>query len=236
MIDIHTHTLPEIDDGSSSVSESVEMLRLQYNMGVDTVIATPHFYIEKADPKLFLETRRAAAEKLMTALDGIKERPALAFGAEVQFYPELYSLEELNSFCFSGTRYILVEMPFAKWSEYTYRALERLYTDRGVTPIVAHIERYMGYQSDDVISRLIEANALVQINGNFVISRKTRRKALGMIKDGAVCFIASDCHNLSFRKPNLAEAFGKVTKKLGTAETELLDYWESKVKRHLETI
>lgn len=235
MIDIHTHTLPHIDDGSESVEESLKMLEMQVKQGVDTVIATPHFYIDRAEPNDFLEKRRNAAEKLKKGLENVSERPRMALGAEVQFYSELHSLERLDEFCFSGTKYVLVEMPFAKWSRYTYQALGLLYLDRGITPVIAHLERYISYQDDDVIEKLIDANALIQINSSTITARATRRKALALVRSGAVCFVASDSHGAEHRRPDLGDGYKIITKKLGDEVLDRLEFWEYKVKKHLVT-
>ena len=55
MIDFHTHILPEMDDGSESVEESIQMLELSAGQGVKWMVATPHFYADREDPKTFLE-------------------------------------------------------------------------------------------------------------------------------------------------------------------------------------
>ena len=54
MIDIHTHILPGLDDGSSSIEESEKMLCMLSEQGVDTVVATPHFYIDDTKGEEFL--------------------------------------------------------------------------------------------------------------------------------------------------------------------------------------
>ena len=66
MIDFHSHILPAIDDGSQSVEESLEMLRALKAQGVDTVIATSHFYATHRSPESYLQRRKAAFD---TGLD-----------------------------------------------------------------------------------------------------------------------------------------------------------------------
>ena len=64
MIDVHTHILPGIDDGSKSVEMSLEMLRILASQGVTTVVATPHFYATRNNPESFYEDRQRAREQL----------------------------------------------------------------------------------------------------------------------------------------------------------------------------
>lgn len=234
MIDIHTHILPGIDDGSNCIEESISMLGMLMEQGVGTVVATPHFYIDGMNVESFMNERNKAAERLYNGLKNVDKRPRIALGAEVEFYNELYSLDILEDLCISGTKYVLVEMPFVRWNDYTYQALGKLSFSRGITPIIAHIERYMDMQKNDVIDRLIEVDALIQINSGFVTGKGTRRKALSMIKKGMVCYIGSDCHNTTSRKPDIGEAYSIIYNKLGSKGIDTLEYWGSVIERKVK--
>ncbi len=236
MIDIHTHILPELDDGSGSVGESIEMLDVLSNQGVGTVVATPHFYIDETDPEAFLKLRNESAEKLKDAISQDVLRPKIALGAEFQFYSEIYNLDCLEDFCISGTRYILLEMPFSTWTEYTFQAIEHLYSERHITPIIAHLERYLLFQNKfSFIPRLKETHALVQINSEFILNKYTRRKALGLIKKDVVHFVASDTHDLLVRPPKILDALTVVSDKLGKDYLAKLDFWENKLTENIIT-
>ncbi len=237
MIDIHTHILPKLDDGSRSVEESRKMLDMLSEQGVDTVVATPHFYIDGTDVDRFLELRNASVKKLTDAIEA-NSRPKLALGAEVQFIPELYTMDNIEKLCFGGTRYMLFEMPFATWTGYTYKALEKIYTARGIKPIIAHVERYLEFQEEDgaeVLRRLKETNALIQINSSFLASRSTKRAALKLVKKGYISFMGSDCHNTDTRAPELRAGFDVIYKKMGESGLDSFAYWEEKLKKNLET-
>ena len=69
MVDFHTHILPGIDDGSRKTEESLELLRLERKMGVDTVVLTPHFYADENCPARFLERRSRAWDRLREQLE-----------------------------------------------------------------------------------------------------------------------------------------------------------------------
>ena len=236
MIDIHTHILPELDDGSRSVNESIDMLGMLSKQGVDTVVATPHFYIDNTNPNEFLEEREKSIEKLKKAIVGIKERPHIAVGAEVQFYPGLYNMEEIHKFCIGGTRYLLVEMPFSVWTQHIYYALEHLYTECGIVPVIAHVERYAEFQEDgDFINRLKAAHAMIQVNASFFIERATRRKAVALFKKDGINFIGSDAHSSEYRAPNMDKAVEVIQKKLGMRGLDVLGYWEEKIKENMTT-
>lgn len=238
MIDIHTHILPELDDGSRSVEESRKMLKALSDQGVDTVVATPHFYIDGTTLESFLEDRKASLKKLIGNVPR-NERPALAVGAEVQFFADMYTMENIEQLCISGTPYMLVEMPFSAWSGYLYKALNQLYVAKGIIPVIAHVERYLEFQDEDgedVIRRLKNANALIQINSSFLTFRGTRRSALKLVKKGLINFMGSDCHSIEYRPPEIRAGYDIIFKKLGERGVDAFAYWAEKIKEKIETV
>ncbi len=231
MIDIHTHILPEMDDGSSNVEESIKMLGMLSEQGVDTIVATPHFYIDKAEPAEFLKRRNECFKKLSGEICKMDNRPKIALGAEVQFYSDLSSFDRIEEFCIGGTNYILIEMPFFPWNGYTYQTLNHLSMSRRIIPVIAHLERYFDFVNEkEVVLKLKEAGALIQINADFIIDRTTRRKALNLIKQDCVSFLGSDCHNVTSRPPDMDEAADIIRKKLGDRGFDMLKYREEKLK------
>ena len=83
MIDWHTHILPEMDDGSQDVAESISMINMLVSQGINTVIATPHFYANDETVDSFLERRKKALELLMAELP--EGPPEIKLGAEVRY-------------------------------------------------------------------------------------------------------------------------------------------------------
>ncbi len=238
MIDIHSHILPEMDDGSRSVEESKKMLDSFWEQGVEAVVATPHFYIDETSVEDFLKKRESCKEKLILGLGNTK-RPKIVLGAEVQFFPEIYSMDRAEDLCISGTGYMLVEMPFDEWNKYTYRTLEKLYTAKGITPIIAHVERYLDFQKEtdvEIVKKLKDVHALIQINTSFLTSGKTRRKALNLVKKGLVNFLGTDAHNTESRPPQLRLGFDEIYKKLGDEGIAALAYWGEKLMNKMTTI
>ena len=216
MIDFHSHILPGMDDGAENVNESLKMLRMSKAQGVDGLVATPHFYPEKEKPDSFLARRK----KSLTALAGAYTRdlPDLYLGAEVAYFTGIGRCETLKSLCIVGTRVILIEMPFCEWSESVIHDLYGVSEKLGLLPVVAHIERYIGFQSHDIIYRLTNHGIRIQANASYFCDRKTRRKALKMLGSGDIHIIGSDCHNLTSRHPNL----GSCMEEIKTKTSEIL--------------
>ena len=213
MIDFHSHILPAIDDGSACVEESLCMLEMLREQGIDTVFATPHFDALRDSPEAFLIKRAEAYRKLQAALP--EDPPEILFGAEVMFFSGISRVKELSGLCLEGTRLLLLEMPMSKWSDYTVKELVDLACTGSVTVMLAHVERYFAYQGPEVFDKLRSVGILMQVNASFFIRRSTRRKALKMLLKQEIHALGSDCHNTSSRPPQMGQAIAIVADKYG---------------------
>ena len=223
MIDFHSHILPAMDDGSKSVQISLQMLESLKLLGIRRVVATPHFYANDDSVESFLERRRISFQELKTKYGA--DSPEILLGAEVRYYEGLSKLEKLSELCIQGSNMLLIEMFSGRWSEYVVSELLNLSAQGKVTVVLAHIERYMDYQSSDVFERLLANNVLMQVNAEFVTGFFTKRKALSLFKNERLHFIGSDCHNMTSRPPEIAKAYELIGKKIGRQFlNDLLDY------------
>lgn len=213
MIDWHSHILPQMDDGSASVDESIDLFAIMIGQGVDTVIATPHFYANNESVDSFLERRAKSYGQFSEGLLGMI--PKVLLGAEVSYYPGISRLEGLSRLCIEGTDLLLLEMPFARWSKSVVREVIEIATQRSVTVILAHIERYIDMQSGRVFDELREYGVLMQVNASFFLRASTRRHACRLLSSGKIHLIGSDTHNTKLRPPMLDEAYTVITKKFG---------------------
>ena len=216
IVDFHTHVLPGIDDGSGSVEESLAMLRMEAAQGIRRVVATPHFYAQVDAPKPFLERRAAAVSRLLEAMEAFPELPRLSVGAEVHYFSGISDADILPELAIDGGRYVLVEMPMTVWTDRMYRELENIHGHFGLTPIVAHVDRYIGpMQTYGIPERLMELPVLVQANAAFFQRFTTKRMALRMLAEGQIHLLGSDCHDLKTRPVNLAQTVDLIEKNLG---------------------
>lgn len=227
--DFHTHILPCVDDGSRSVAQSLEMLRLCKQMGIQHVVLTPHFYPDRDHPDRFLSRRAAAFEALREAAAG-EELPELILGAEVHYYPNMSSSDALPRLTIGGSHYLLVEMPMCRWTERMYQELEMIRQNQGLTPIIAHLDRYLTpFTAGRILRQVAEIPVLVQVNGDFFLQRNTSGRALRMLERGQIHLLGSDCHNLKERKPNLGTVRKLIRAKLGNEPLERIAYFEQRV-------
>ncbi len=213
MIDWHSHLLPGIDDGSSDVEESLTLLRMEADQGVDTVVATPHFFADDGSVDSFVEQRQKSYETLRSAMP--EGSPDIVLGAEVRYYSGIGKLSELEKLSIGESKLLLLEMPMEKWTDYTVRELTGIARSGRVKLILAHIERYLGLQSESSWSRLYEAGIAMQVNASFFTGFTTKRTALSYLLNGAIHLIGSDCHNIKYRPPKLGEAYKVIRRRFG---------------------
>ena len=213
MIDWHCHILPAMDDGSRDVAESVALVNMQVSQGIKTVIATPHFYANDETVELFLDRRKKSLELLMAELpDG---PPEILLGAEVRYYQGISRMADLKALRIEGTKLLLLEMPMSKWTEYMIKELVEMSAKSSFRIVLAHVERYMSFQKQEVWDRLIDSGILMQVNASFFTSLASKRKALMLLKRGYIHFVGSDCHGVTSRPPQIGKAFEVIQKKLG---------------------
>lgn len=219
MIDWHTHILPQLDDGSKSVEESVLLISELHDQGIDTIIATPHFYANDGDVNSFVNRRADSFEKLQVAN---QNKARLLLGAEVRYYPGISHLENLDKLQIGDSGLLLLEMPMAKWTEFMIHELEALSLVPNVKIVLAHVDRYLKIMPFDVFIRLAESGILMQANAEFFLDFFSKRKALQLLQSGFVRFLGSDCHGVKYRPPNIGKAYGVIESKLGS---DFLNYF-----------
>lgn len=208
MIDLHSHILPGMDDGSRDVEMSREMLEMLSRQGVTAVMATPHFYAASDNPEEFLRRRAEAAARL-------GETPIpVELGAEVAYFDSMSRSGMLQKLCLGDTRLLLVEMPYGDWSSRMVREVCDLTAQLGVIPVLAHVDRYRA-QFAKYMPEFLREGILFQCNADAFLNWRTRGWALSLLRRGAMFFLGSDCHNVTTRSPRMAEAKQVITKKLG---------------------
>lgn len=216
MIDLHCHILPGIDDGAKTLDDSLALIAAEQKQNVTSIVFTPHFNIEKTSVEDFCRARNRSMNILTSSQRFTEFGMSVKTGAEVYFSMRLMSID-LDTLCFDGTEYILIELPV---TERPY-GLTHTLTDiinRGYTPVLAHVERYPYFTSNPVmLYDLIMKGCLAQVNSSS-ISEKSNISLLALkyIKWELVHIVCSDCHSINHRPPNMKRAFSIIEKKLGS--------------------
>lgn len=230
VVDFHSHILPKVDDGSASVEESIDMLRMEESHGIRHVIATPHFYANYDSPQEFLERRKQAYLRLREKMNDQPGLPQVSLGAEVYYFRGISDSDVLPELTMAGRPYIMIEMPQPPWTESMYRDLEGIWEKHNIVPIIAHVDRYIRpLKTYKIPERLEKLPVLVQANASFFLESATSWMALRMLKKNQIHLLGSDCHNLRSRKPNLGGALQLIEKRLGTAAIQRIQEYEAQV-------
>lgn len=217
IIDCHSHFLPKMDDGSKSIDESIEMLLETKRQGINEICSTSHFYPNNESPESFKERREKAISSLKEAIKELNiEVPNIYIGAEAYFYVGIGSSKRIKECMIEGTHYLLLEMPFMEWSKVEYDEVILLMGNFAITPIIAHINRYINYGNNlKYIKKLQKEGCLLQLNSEYFIDKKTERKAIKFVKKGLVDLIGSDMHNVSSRPQTLGKTISIIMEKCG---------------------
>lgn len=210
MIDFHTHILPNMDDGSSSVQMSLDMLFSLKEQGVTEVALTSHFYPDRESVDSFLERRDASYKRLLDGLPVELKTIKFHLGAEVFYCDGIEKSDDLKKLVISDLNMILIEMPFEKWNERTLRSIYEINNVLGIDVVLAHIERYLQFGNVDKIKELHHNGIKLQINGSIIKKFGLRHKIFNMYKSGMIDFIGSDCHNMNSRPPEIKQCIEKL--------------------------
>lgn len=210
MIDMHAHILPCADHGSQSVGMSLTLVDAAISAGIDTIVATPHFYLNSADSLHRMLKRR---EEGLAALSGAmsseqKAKCRILSGSEVNLRLGLSGFD-LKELCIEGTDVMLLEMPTdVKWGSWVYNEISAIMEQQHIRPLIAHIDRYPEAQ----IRELFEYFPLyAQINAEAIASVFSRKRILRYFKAGIVWAIGSDVH----RSASSYAVFQKCQKYIG---------------------
>ena len=139
-VDIHTHILPGIDDGSRDWAQTERMLQLQSEQGVTDIIATPHFDMEQN-----YQNPQKLRELVMEANEHAKNKGieiTIHTGCEVLYTPGvLEAYQKGDILTLADSQYLLLEF-FPRSSYQEISEAVSAFTMEGVTPVLAHVERY----------------------------------------------------------------------------------------------
>lgn len=214
MIDIHSHILPEVDDGPKSWEIAEAMCRMAAEDGIERMVATPH-----ANDRFYYD--RPYLEQLLAALQQkIGPRPQLSLGCDFHLsYENMQSaLETPERYCIGRSRYLLVE--FSNFS--IPQQIDQWFSqmiDRGNVPIITHPERNPLLQKDTKrVLQWIELGCTVQVTASAFTEGwgvRAGEVARSLMRLQAIHFLASDAHDTQRRMPMLSEARKVVSQEFG---------------------
>lgn len=214
-LDIHSHILPDVDDGAKDLKESLELLKLMKRDGISHVIATSHFYPELMNYEQYIEVTSEAFETLKTKFNN-KKLPRIYLGCEMLYYKGIGNCEILDKLCLNKSKYLLLELTDYNINEDLFEDLNLLLNEQKIIPIIAHIERYYRAKNFKKLLKFVLSNNIpVQINASSLLVFGMRRTVKKILTSNAFCVLATDAHSIDERPPMLKEAFNIIEKKMG---------------------
>jgi protein-tyrosine phosphatase len=215
MIDIHSHILPGLDDGSKSWEMTLEMCRLAIRDGITHIVATPH-----ADDTYAYSPDRV--RDLVTELDNkIGDQLAISMGCDLHLSFENIedAIAHPHRYTIASKQYLLVELSEYGIPPQISESFCRLQA-AGITPVITHPERNTILQRrPERVLEWVDAGCLAQVTASAVTGLwgdAARRIAIWLIEHDAVHVLASDAHDDKYRKPILSEARDAVSSLFGT--------------------
>ena len=214
MIDIHSHILPGIDDGSKKISITLDMIKRASLDGTTDIVATPHYI------KGYFYVPYKEVKEISTNLNKLVKEEGIDcnihYGQEV-YYSEsiIEDLENEEIGTINSGQYMLVEFPMRRIPE---EAIDYMYELklRGITPIIAHPERYKDFMNDiRKVNEFINEGCLFQMNAGSILGEfgnEVKKCAEKLIKNRIYNFIGSDAHNDTTRKTGISDALYTISK------------------------
>lgn len=195
--DIHSHLLPDLDDGVKSLEESLGLIRQFIELGYRKLITTPHIMSDfyRNEPDQILEKLKTVNQYLRDNQVDITLEAAAEYYLDESLISKVHSNEKLLTF---GSKYLLFETNFLtepfQLNEFIFSAITQ-----GYRPVLAHPERYQYLVNDfKKVEDLRNRGVLFQINMPSILgvySKPIQKLSIQLIDKGWVEFLGSDCHN-----------------------------------------
>jgi protein-tyrosine phosphatase len=218
-VDCHSHVVPSGDDGARSVGDGLALCNAAARRGTAILFATPHVW-----PHLLLSEERERAVREAFARLRPQAALELRLGWELTPCPPLLA-EDPQRYVLEGTRFVLMEVPFAGPADDLWRLAEHV-ERAGLAPVIAHPERTEAVREDPALpARLAARGWLLQVNATSLTGyhgEETEHRAWRLVEDGLAALVGSDGHREE-RPALLDQAYRLAEARLGEDARALFD-------------
>ena len=230
MTDIHSHILFDVDDGSKTIEESIELLKKLKEIGFSNIILTPH-YIEGSEYSSTNKEKISKIKQLKEELEKQNININICLGNEIFINNNIYELiKEKEIYTLNNTRYILVELPFHNQIVNLEDIIYELKI-KGLRPIIAHPERYTYFQKNyKEVDRLREEGFVFQGNYASILGyygKESKKLIKYMLKKHYIDYLGTDIHRI--KNTYVIDNFKKIEKQIIKITKE--DYY-NKIKEN----
>lgn len=227
MIDIHSHILPGIDDGARTNAEALDMLKMAVDQGVTTQVLTPHIHLGRFNNTKAELTARFV--KFRDLVDSQNIPIKLLLAAELRIGPELMTLAQQEQIPwlgeYQGKKAFLLEFPRIDVPHGSDN-LVRWLLQKNIQPIIVHPERNKTFLRNPAkLQTFIDLGCPLQVTASSLTGKfgpEAQEMATMLIKNDQVLAIASDCHNLKGRAPDLLDGVKQIQSIIGATNTQYL--------------
>lgn len=212
LIDTHIHMVPGVDDGAKDMDTAIQMLEVAINEGVDEMILTPHFNLPVYNNQNVAKNYNLLNQYVLTQNIDFK----IHLGNEIYLSEEdIAGIKNGQAHTMGDTRYLLIELPLYHFYPFHEVMIYDL-QNNGYKIVIAHVERYQIFKKEpEKLHEFVNHGICTQITSSYIMNKKTRRRALELIKSGLIHIVASDGHGIDWRPPVMKMAYDIVAKAFG---------------------
>lgn len=224
MIDMHSHILPNIDDGARDIEETFHLIQEAQKVGFEAIVSTSHYmegYYETDTPEREVWVK-AIYDKLQEKNINIK----LFLGNEIYLSENMITLlEEGKASTINDTSYVLFEMPLNVEPLNLYDILYEMMQYK-IVPILAHPERYTFVQQEpELIYDLVQKGVLMQANYASILGyygQKAQWMVTKLLENNMIHFLGSDVHRQNTIYPKIPQILEELQELIGEKKLEEL--------------
>lgn len=216
--DIHCHCLPYLDDGPSTMEESLSLCHALAAEGFSTVVATPH-QLGRYEGRNRAVKIREGVKELNESLTSNKIPLKIIPGGEIRIDERICELIETDNVMTlaDGNKYILLELPFRTFIN--IEPLLKELSSMGIRSIISHVEKIEPLVAQSsILLNWFEYSVYLQITASSLLGDfglKIQKAAWNFLDSGWVSVVATDSHDVNFRRPRMRAAYNIIRRKSG---------------------
>ena len=226
MIDFHSHIIPNIDDGSTSIDETINMIKEAKQVGFTGIISTSHYIQGYYDLNCYERKKLLDIIEKKMSIDNEDLNIKLYLGSEIYFASEIIELiENGKASTINNTKYVLFELPMNTKPLFVKEVVYQL-IEKGYRPIIAHPERYSYIQEETKYAEeLAIMGAMFQSNYGSIIGmygNNAKKTLKTLLKNNLISFLGSDVHRTGQIYPQIPRILKKLNKLISIEQLEKL--------------